>query len=340
MSLIHEADRLPWMGRVKDFEGGAWQPALIQIADTLLPYLACLTLLLYGAQAGLPWWIVILGGIPTGGFLVRTFILFHDCCHGSFLPNRKANEALGFVLGLLCFTPFADWRRSHGIHHRTTGLLDDRGMGDVWTMTVEEFRAAPSAMRFIYRFYRNPVTLFVLGPFFIFLLVNRLPSKGAGKRQLRDLAMHNVLLLAIGFTLCLLFGPGPFFLAQLSALFFGGLAGIWMFYVQHQFDSTYWARGAQWSFLDAALVGSSWYSLPPPLQWFTGNIGFHHVHHLSPRIPNYRLEECLRSIPELGRKEKIGIIKSLGTISMKLWDEKSGKLLSFRSLRDRASPPM
>ncbi|MEI6876635.1 MAG: fatty acid desaturase [Spirochaetota bacterium] len=319
-----------WLDKLRDFEKSDNRKALTQLADTLLPYLAGMSLMFLSRSLGWPLWITLLLALPTGGFLVRSFILFHDCCHGSFLPSRKANDALGFLLGIVAFTPFADWRRSHGIHHSTAGNLDKRGLGDVWTMTVDEYRTGPLLKRALYRFYRNPVTLFVFGPFFIFILLNRLPSAGARGRQLRDLVAHDLSLVAVGALLSVIFGIWNYLLVQGSVIFFGGLAGIWMFYVQHQSDPTYWERGKAWSFVDAALVGSSWYKLPRAVQWITGNIGLHHIHHLSPRIPNYRLEDCLEAIPELRVKEPLGFTKSLHSIFLKLWDERARSLVTFK----------
>lgn len=325
-----------WTAGLKTFERPDGRRALLQLADTLLPYLAGLLAMLFALRLLPSPWLALLLAIPAGGFMVRTFILFHDCCHGSFLPSRRANDALGAFLGILVFTPFADWRRSHGRHHQTTGQLDERGIGDVWTMTVAEYRAAGRAKRLLYRFYRNPLTLFVLGPFFIFLLINRFPSKGAGRRQKRDLVFHNLALLLFHGGMCLVFGVIPWVLVQASVLLVGGLVGIWMFYVQHQFDPTWWARGSEWSFVEASFQGSSWYRLPRPLQWMTGNIGLHHVHHLNPRIPNYRLQDCLEAIPELRLKKPLGFLMSLRAISLKLWDENRRALVPFSALRGPA----
>jgi len=319
-----------WLSQVKGFEGADDRKAIVQLVDTLLPYLALYALMLVLLHLGAPIWLPLLLALPGGAFLVRTFILFHDCCHGSFLSSRRANDALGIVLGILALTPFADWRRSHGIHHSSAGNLDRRGLGDIWTMTVAEYAASPPLRRLLYRFYRNPITLFIFGPFFIFVLLNRFPSKGAKKRQIRDLVLHNAALIAMGAALSIAFGPLDWLLVQGSIIFFGGIAGIWMFYVQHQFDPTYWARDDRWSSFDAALQGSSWYRLPRIAQWITGNIGLHHIHHLNPRIPNYRLQACLDAIPELVLPGSMNFARSLKSIGLNLWDEKGGILVSFR----------
>jgi len=335
--MPHTVEAKPgWLARLKEFEGAVDRKALLQLLDTLVPYLILFTAMLFTSRLGAPLWVTLLLALPAGAFLMRTFILFHDCCHGSFLSSRRANDGLGRILGVLVLTPFGDWRRSHGIHHGTSGNLDRRGLGDVWTMTVEEYRASPPLRRLLYRFYRNPITLFILGPFFTFVLMNRLPSRGAGARQIRDLVIHDAAFLGLGLGLSLLFGPATWALVQGSTIFVGGIAGIWMFYVQHQFDPTYWARNGSWSSLEAALQGSSWYRLPPVAQWITGNIGLHHVHHLCPRIPNYRLQDCLEAIPELRLPQSMSFLRSLRSIRLNLWDEAASTLVSFRGLRRAA----
>jgi len=328
-------DRPAWTATLKKFEGAVDWRARIQLVDTILPYLALFFAMLILARAKVSPWIVLALSLPAGGFLTRSFIIFHDCCHGSYLASRKLNDLLGRALGLLVFTPFADWRRSHGIHHVTAGNLDRRGLGDVWTMTVGEYEASTRFERLRYRLYRNPLVLFVLGPFFIFVVTNRFPSRGAKGAQLRDLILHDTALVAIAAGLSLAFGLLPYLFVQGSILLAGGMVGIWMFYVQHQFDPSYWRHGEGWSFFDAAMEGSSWYRLPPALQWITGNIGLHHVHHLAPRIPNYRLQACLDAIPELRLKNNLGIVRSLRSISLNLWDEAAGGLISFGALRRR-----
>ena len=338
MQTQRTEDRPAWTAMLKKFEGAVDWRARIQLLNTILPYLALFFAMLIMAHAKVSPWIVLALALPAGGFLTRSFIIFHDCCHGSYLSSRKRNDLLGIFLGLLVFTPFADWRRSHGIHHVTAGNLDRRGLGDVWTMTVAEYEASTRLERLRYRMYRNPIVLFVLGPFFIFVVMNRLPSRGAKGVQLRDLIFHDTALVAIAAGLSLAFGFLPWLLVQGSILLAGGMIGIWMFYVQHQFDPSYWRHGEGWSFFDAAMEGSSWYRLPPLLQWITGNIGLHHVHHLAPRIPNYRLQACLDAIPELRLKNHLGIARSLRSITLNLWDEAAGGLVSFRMLRTRLSP--
>lgn len=328
--------RPAWTTRLKNYEGAENRRALIQLADTTLPYLAIFFTMLILARAQAPLWLILFLALPGGAFLMRSFIIFHDCCHGSYLSSRKANDLLGRALGLLVFTPFAEWRRSHGNHHVTAGNLDRRGVGDIWTMTVSEYEGSSALLRLRYRLYRNPLVLFVLGPFFIFVVMNRMPTRGSRAAQTRDLLIHDLALASTGALLGLTFGLLPWLLVQGSILLFGGMAGIWMFYVQHQFDPSYWRHGEGWSFFDAAMEGSSWYRLPAPLQWITGNIGLHHIHHLAPRIPNYRLQSCLEAIPELRLKNHLEFGRSLRAVSLNLWDEVAGTLIPFRALRGRA----
>ncbi len=229
--------------------------------------------------------------ILAGGFLVRIFIIFHDCGHGSFFQSRRANDILGFVTGVLTFTPYYHWRWQHALHHASSGDLDRRGMGDVWTLTLREYLEASRWKRFAYRVARNPLVLFTLGPLFL-LMVHRFCSPNAGRRERNSVHLTNLALLAVAIGLSLLFGVKAYLLLQLGVLLAAGIAGVWLFYVQHQFEGVYWERSQEWDYATAALQGSSFYKLPKVLQWFSGNIGFHHIHHLSPRIPNYHLEKC------------------------------------------------
>lgn len=325
-----------WFPRLKEFAQPDTRKAVVQLIDTLGPYFAALGLMYLTIRLGMPLWLTLLLSVPAGGFLVRAFIIFHDCCHGSFLKSRRAMDAVGTALGILTFTPYADWRLAHGIHHSSVGNLDRRGVGDIWTMTVEEYRAKGLLGRFLYRAYRHPVILFGFGPLFLFLLVNRFPGKRSGAAQIRSVVLTDLAVLAIAAACVYAVGLRAYLLIQIPTLFVGALAGIWLFYVQHQFDPTYWARSADWQSLEASLTGSSFYRLPAVLQWFSGNIGLHHIHHLQPRIPNYRLQACLDAIPELRLKHPLTLGKSLSSISLNLWDEAARKLVAFRDLRAEA----
>jgi omega-6 fatty acid desaturase (delta-12 desaturase) len=269
----------------------------------------------------------------ASGFLVRTFIVFHDCAHGSFLPSKRANEALGAVLGLLVFTPFALWRREHAVHHATAGDLDRRGVGDIQTLTVDEYRARAWWGRLGYRLFRNPLVMFGLGPLWVVLLGPRIVSWSAPRRLRRSVLGTDLALLVVLAALCWLLGWTGLLLVELPALFVTGSVGIWLFYVQHQFEDTYWQSGDSWSYADAALKGSSYLELPKALQFLTGNIGLHHVHHLNARIPNYNLQAAHDDNAALRAVPTISLVEGLRATRLKLWDERQAKLVGFRAAR-------
>jgi acyl-lipid omega-6 desaturase (Delta-12 desaturase) len=326
-----------WTALLRPFARPSAGKAVIQLLDTLLPYGATLVLMYLTILWGAPVWATMLLGIPAGALMIRAFILFHDCAHGSFLESRTALTWIGRFLGLLTFTPFGEWRYAHGIHHSTSGNLDRRGIGDVWTMTVEEYRKCPFLKRMQYRAYRNPIILFVLGPLFLFLVMNRLPP-GGKRKQGRALRIRSVLLNDLAIAVSIVFfaltiGLRNYFLILLPTQLVAGFVGIWLFYVQHQFDPSYWARTPDWDSVESALEGSSYYKLPAWLQWISGNIGLHHVHHLLPRIPNYNLRACLAAIPELRLKDPLTIQRSVKAVRLNLWDEAANRLIAFKELR-------
>ena len=266
------------------------------------------------------------------GFLVRLFLIQHDCGHRAFFPTQRANDWLGRCLGVLTLTPYEHWRRAHAIHHASSGNLDRRGVGDVDTLTVSEYIARPRALRWRYRIYRNPLLLFCVGPAFIFLLQNRIPAGffRAGWRHWASTLGTNVSIAGVAILMVYAIGLKPFFLVQGPIMLLSASVGGWLFYVQHQFEGTYWSGGTQWNFREAALHGSSHYDLPLVLRWFTANIGMHHAHHLCSRIPFYRLPFAVRSQPELRDKDRLTLWQSLRCINLALWDEKSQRLVSFR----------
>lgn len=308
----------------------AWK-ASWQLLNSLGSYLAVWVLIYFCAQ--ISYWLTLPLVILGGGLLVRIFIIFHDCGHGSFLRSRKANDFWGFIAGALTFTPYYHWRWEHSLHHATAGDLDRRGGGDVWTMTVEEYLNASRWRRFCYRVVRNPLILFVLGPLALFLVAERFPSARAGKRERHSVWWTNATLLLLGTVMSLIFGLLPYLVLQLSIMAIAGSVGVWMFYVQHQYEDVYWERSERWDYVRAALEGSSFYKLPRVLQWFSGNIGFHHIHHLSPRIPNYNLQRCHESDPLFRSVRPLTMVKSLKSLSLRLWDEQRRKLVGFRALR-------
>jgi omega-6 fatty acid desaturase (delta-12 desaturase) len=271
--------------------------------------------------------------ILTGAFLVRVFIIFHDCGHGSFFKSRKANDVLGMITGLLTFTPYQHWRREHATHHATSGDLDRRGTGDLWTMTVLEYLESSRSKRFAYRLARNPFILFVAAPLFLLLVKHRFPKADAASQERRWVHGTNLVLLGMALALTAAFGLKAYLLIQLTVLLVAGSVGFWLFYVQHQFDGVYWERGEDWDYTAAALQGSSFYKLPSVLQWFSGNIGFHHIHHLTSRIPNYNLERCHRAHPLFRSVKSVTLFSSLKSLTFRLWDEQRRKLVGYGHLR-------
>lgn len=305
--------------------------ALWQLTNTVGGFIL-LWALLYWSLSVSPWLTAGLA-VLAGLLLVRVFIIFHDCGHGSFLKSRAANDAVGFICGVLTFTPYHHWRWEHSLHHAGSGDLDRRGVGDIWTMTVQEYLGSSRWRRLAYQLARNPIVLFVLAPAFMFLIRERFPSRGANARERNSVWWMNAALAVMVGALCWLFGWKTYLLIQLTISVVGGGIGVWMFYVQHQFDDAYWERRGEWDYTAAALEGSSYYQLPKVLQWFSGNIGFHHIHHLSPRIPNYHLERCHRSHPLFADVKPLTIWRSLRSIHLHLWDEEARRLVSFRQLR-------
>jgi acyl-lipid omega-6 desaturase (Delta-12 desaturase) len=270
--------------------------------------------------------------ILAAGFLARIFIIFHDCGHASFFRSKRANNATGAIAGLLNLTPYRHWRWQHAIHHGTAGDLDRRGSGDIWTLTVQEYLQSTRWRRFAYRLARNPVVLFVIAPLYVFVVHHRFAASAAPKRERQSVHCTNLALLGITLVMNAAIGLRAFLLIQLTVSAFAGALGLWLFYVQHQFQGAYWARSKDWSYTAAALQGSSFYKLPRILQWFTGNIGFHHIHHLSPRIPNYHLQLCHEADPFFDTIKPVTLLASLRSLTFRLWDEQRNVFVSFRHL--------
>ncbi len=281
-----------------------------------------------------PYWLTLIAALPAAGLLTRLFIFQHDCGHGAFFRSRAANNAIGGLLGVLTLMPYGYWRRTHALHHGASGDLDRRGLGDIKTLTVDEYLGRSRWGRIKYRIYRNPIVMLLLGPSIQFVIKHRLPLDipRTWKREWSSVMWTNAgLALAIGLAWWLI-GLERFLLVQVPITLIGGALGVWLFYVQHQFEDTYWREHSEWSFHRAAIEGSSFYDLPRTLHWFTGNIGFHHVHHLASRIPNYRLEECFRRVPELHGVTRLTLLGSLRCARLHLWDAERGSLVGFRHL--------
>jgi omega-6 fatty acid desaturase (delta-12 desaturase) len=338
------------MSRAAAAEGGSSQPqgafwretlapyakphlgrSLRDLATSVLPYLA-LSVAMYAALK-VSYLLVLVIAIPAAGFLVRTFILFHDCSHGSFLASRRANLWLGTVLGLFVYSPFLRWRHDHAIHHATSGDLDRRGGGDVRTLTVSEYQALPPRARLGYRLFRNPLVMFGIGPIVALLVGPRIVAKSARPRMRQSVLGTNVALALLIVALCWLVGWRDYLLIQAPTLLLAGSAGIWLFYVQHQFEDAYWESADTWSYADAALRGSSYLKLPRVLQFFSGNIGLHHVHHLSARIPNYNLQRAHDENAIFHEVPTLSLGDGLRAVRLKLWDEKHRRMVTFAEAR-------
>jgi acyl-lipid omega-6 desaturase (Delta-12 desaturase) len=307
--------------------------SILEITITCMPLVALWVLAWAALHFGY-WWLSLLLAVPAAGFLVRLFMIQHDCGHGSFFRHRLANDWVGRVIGVLTLTPYDFWRRTHAIHHAGAGHLERRGIGDVDTLTVREYRALSFWGRLRYRAYRHPLVMFGLGPAYVFILRQRLPVGlfcGGWQPWLSTMAT-NVAIAATAAGVIWFVGVGPFLLVHLPITLLAGSIGVWLFYVQHQFEMTFWAPEGEWTFQEAALRGSSHYDLPGILRWFTANIGVHHVHHLSSRIPYYRLPRALRDHPELRRVSRLTLRQSFGCVRLALWDEGRRRLISFREM--------
>ncbi|EEL98736.1 Fatty acid desaturase (Membrane bound delta 5 acyl lipid desaturase) [Bacillus mycoides DSM 2048] len=280
------------------------------------------------------YWLALVPAVLAAGFMTRVFIIFHDCTHHSFFKSRRVNRIVGTCMGVLTLFPFDQWGHEHSVHHATSGNLDKRGTGDIWTLTVNEYLAAPFRLRLAYRLYRNPLVMFGLGPIYVFLLKNRFNRKGARKKERMNTYLTNVLIVALVGLLCWTLGWQSFLLVHGSIFLIAGSIGIWLFYVQHTFEDSYFEEDKEWEYVKAAVEGSSFYKLPKILQFLTGNIGFHHVHHLSPRVPNYKLEEAHNNTLPLKNVPTITLATSLRSLRFRLWDEQNNNFVSFKEVKN------
>ena len=321
-----------WQEIVAGYQQPSPRRASWQIVNTIGSY-AALWFLIY-LSLSVSWCLTLPLAVVAGALLVRVFIIFHDCGHGSFFRSQRANAVWGYITGLLAFTPYRHWRWEHSVHHATAGKLDRRGVGDIWTLTVQEYLEASRWKRFSYRLARNPIVLFVIAPFFLIVVKHRIPSLKAGRRERLSVLWMNLAVVSMVSVLCTLYGIGPYLLIQSTVMAVAGAAGVWLFYIQHQFEDTYWEM-ENWDYAAAALQGSSFYKLPRVLQWLSGNIGFHHIHHLNPRIPNYNLEKCHRSASLFQEVKPLTLFSSLSLVSLSLWDENTKEMVGFRALKQR-----
>jgi len=325
-----QEDNREWIKIVSQFNKPDVKKSIWQIINSLGPYLLLWVALYYSLQIS---YFLTLGlAILAAGFQVRMFIIFHDCGHGSFFRSKKANWFVGTILGSLTFTPYDYWHREHHLHHNTVGNLDKRGHGDVRTLTVKEYQALSRGEKLKYRIYRNPITIFMIAPFILFVLWFRIPRKSMDRSGKQSVYISNLIIGIFTAGMILLMGWKAFLIIQVPLIYFATVAGVWLFYVQHQFEGVIWTRQEDWDYKQMALEGSSYLKFPRVLQWFSGNIGFHHIHHLSPKIPNYNLEKCHKSSPLFETIKPVTFQSSMRTINLRLWDEEAMRLISFRIL--------
>jgi omega-6 fatty acid desaturase (delta-12 desaturase) len=324
--------RAYWRESVAGFERASWGRAGFDLLTSAVAYVL-LMVAMYLLVGDHPWLVLALA-IPTAGFLLRTFIVFHDCTHGSFVPSRRGNVWIGRITGLLVFQPFANWRHNHAVHHGTSGDLDRRGQGDVETLTAAEYAARSWKGRLAYRLFRSPGILFVVGPIWSLMIGPRFWNKNMRPRQIHSVWLTNIaLFVLVGATVAMV-GPTDWLLVQMPAAMLAGIGGVFLFYVQHQFEDAYWETGESWSYADAALKGSSYLKLPKILQFFSGNIGLHHVHHLSAKVPNYNLQRAHDESPIFADVPVLGLGAGVRSLRLKLIDPAGGRLLTFREARE------
>ncbi|NRD78629.1 fatty acid desaturase [Bacillus sp. BRMEA1] len=323
--------------QVLPYEKSNFIASVWQLINTIVPYII-LWILAYKSLS-VSNYLTMGIDVVAAGFLVRTFIIFHDCCHYSFFKNRTANKILGTLTGILTLFPYSQWQHDHSVHHATSSNLDKRGTGDIWMLTVDEYLASSDFTKVKYRLYRNPFVMFILGPIYVFLIKNRFNRKGARLKERLNTYLTNLLIAVLGVTLCWAIGWEAFLLVEGPIFLLAGIAGVWLFYVQHTFEDSYFEEDKDWEYVRAAVEGSSYYKLPKILQWLTGNIGYHHVHHLSPRVPNYMLEQVHNNTTPLQNVPTITLKTSLSSLKFHLWDEQNKKFIRFRDIKFFANLP-
>ena len=320
-----------WREVILKYAQPSLRSSLWQFTNSLIPYFGLLFLMYLSLQVS--YFLTLFLSVFAAAFMVRLFIIFHDCGHGSFFKSSKLNYSTGVFLGILTFTPYGKWHRAHKIHHATVGNLDKRGTGDVWVLTVDEFKNINKWKRRFYRVYRNPFIMFLVGSPLIFLGLNRLTNRHLNRNERLNVYFTNFALLLIVITMYFTIGLKAYLMIQLPVIMVGSVMGVWLFYVQHQFEGVHWYRQEEWDYKTVALQGSSFYKLPKVLQWFSGNIGFHHIHHLSPKIPNYKLAKCHRENEIFSEISPITLWASLKTMKLRLWNEQNRRLIGFKELQ-------
>jgi len=331
-NVIKSTAAIPqWQDLVKKYQFPDNWRSVWQIANSVIPYIA-IWYLMYRSLS-VSYFLTLLLALPAAGLMTRIFIIMHDCGHGSFFKSSKANHLVGTVTGILTHTPYFQWTREHAIHHASSGDLSRRGVGDVTTLTVNEYLALSKWGRLKYRLYRNPLVLLGVGPHFIFLLWHRFTGKHSGRRERNNVYVTNLGMLILYGSLWWVMGLKALLMIAAPIVIIAGACGVWLFYVQHQYEDTYWRGRGEWDYATSALLGSSYYKLPRVVQWFTGNIGFHHIHHLSPKIPNYKLQQCHEENPLFQESTVLGFRKSLKSASLRLWDEERQRMVGFSHLK-------
>lgn len=301
-----------------------------QIINSVVAYLLMWVLMIWSLK--ISYWLTLALTIPAAGFLVRTFIIFHDCGHGSFFRSKRMNAVIGVITGLLVFTPYHRWHRDHLIHHQTVGNLDKRGTGDVMTLTVEEYNKMNRWQRFVYRLYRHPVFLIGIAPMLLFVILHRIPKKYMSVKEHAYVQLTNLALILMITIMVITIGWKAYLMIQLPILYIATVHGVWLFYVQHQFRHVKWSNATSWDYMTMALDGSSFFKLPAVLNWFTGNIGYHHIHHLSPLIPNYNLKRCHDENALVSQVKPVTFWSAFESLMLRLYDEKRGMLITFREM--------
>ena len=320
-----------WRASVAPFEGGSTRSAAIGVLTSIGAYVALTVAMYFSLEVS--YWITLALAIPASGFLLRTFIVFHDCTHGSYLPTQRGNRWLGRLTGLLVFQPFANWRHNHAVHHGTAGDLDRRGQGDVLTLTVDEYRARSWRGRVGYRLFRSPAVMFGIGPIWSLMIGPRFWTREMRPRQTHSVWLTNAVLAIFLAPIIVFLGPVAWLEVQMPTAILAGVGGVFLFYVQHQFEDAYWETGEAWSYADAALKGSSYLKLPKVFQFFSGNIGLHHVHHLSAKIPNYNLQRAHDENPVFADVPILTFADGLRSVRLKLIDTDGGRLLTWKEAR-------
>lgn len=326
-----ESKDLSWTEIIMRYNRPDLKRSIWQLSSTLFLYFLAMTTMLLGMQISV--WIPIALALPAAGLLVRIFIIFHDCGHGSYFRSQKMNDAVGILTGILTFTPYYHWHHYHRIHHGTAGNLDKRGIGDVWTATVEEWSRMSRWDRLKYKLYRHPVTMLGIGSFYMFVINNRFTKKGMDRKSRLSVYITNAGLFLFTLGMAAIFGMKTFLLIQLPVIWIAALLGIWLFYLQHQFEDVYWRRGTDWEYRSVAMEGSSYFKLPAFFRYFTGNIGFHHIHHLSPMIPNYNLARCHNDNALFRGIRPLTFSRSFKMLNLRLYDEETRKVISFRGMK-------